>query len=75
MVSLDGKQTTVITTPNKYTFDIQKKLLPTDYKSVLPAKYTLENLANGNTSAKKFKVSTTAVYTILLDSTNYTTVS
>ncbi len=39
MVSLDGKQPSVQTLPNKYVYNIPKKLSPSDYQSVLSAEF------------------------------------
>jgi hypothetical protein len=37
VVSLDGEETFVKAVPNNYEYVIEKKLVPTEYKSVLPA--------------------------------------
>jgi hypothetical protein len=39
MVSLDGRQREVKTLPNKYIFNIEEKLTPTDYQSVLSTEF------------------------------------
>ncbi|CAF0850412.1 unnamed protein product [Adineta steineri] len=70
MVSLDGKQTKIQTIPNKYQYDIEKKLLPTAYQSVFPTDYRIEDLVSGKQSVKLFDVHTTAVYTALLYTTD-----
>ncbi|CAF0883312.1 unnamed protein product [Adineta steineri] len=75
MVSLDGKQTKIQTIPNKYQYDIEKKLLPTAYQSVFPTDYRIEDLVSGKQSVKLFDVHTTAVYTALLYTTDDNKVS
>ncbi|UJR26670.1 hypothetical protein I4U23_007987 [Adineta vaga] len=70
MLSLDGKQSEVKTIPNNYNFKITKKLSPTEYQSVLPTNYRIQNLANGHTSVETFDIYTTAVYTVLLHNSN-----
>ncbi|CAF3600406.1 unnamed protein product [Rotaria sp. Silwood1] len=69
VVSLDGKQTVVTTLPNEYRYDIKKKLFPTDYKTVLSARYHIVNQANGQKSAETFETLTTGVYTVLIYNT------
>ncbi|CAF1448991.1 unnamed protein product [Adineta ricciae] len=70
VVTLDGKQSDVETVPNKYNFKMSKKLLPTDYKSVLPTNYEIKNLATQQISAENFDTHPTAVYTVLLHNSN-----
>ncbi|CAM4893684.1 unnamed protein product [Rotaria socialis] len=71
LVSLDGKQTTLITIPNRYKYDIEQKLFPTEYQPVLGAEYQLrDGTDKGRISVEKFKISTTAVYSALTYTTN-----
>ncbi|CAM4757558.1 unnamed protein product [Rotaria magnacalcarata] len=71
LVSLDGKQTNLITTPNKYKYDIKQKLFPTEYQTVLGAEYQLRDETDKDRiSVEKFKISTAAVYTALTYTTN-----
>jgi hypothetical protein len=41
MVSLDGQQKSIRTLPNKYIYHFEKKLSPTEYKSVLSTEFVL----------------------------------
>jgi len=46
MVSLDGLQKVVKTVPNNYKYIIKQELTPTEYRSVLPAKFVFFNNLN-----------------------------
>ncbi|CAF0750344.1 unnamed protein product [Didymodactylos carnosus] len=66
VVSLDGKQTVVQTIPNKYTFNLTGKLIPSEYQTVLAASYRIKTVNDGHISSEKFDLDNTAVYTVLL---------